>query len=225
MNLLPFFEIYESEWGDILYIPTRLGDALLTIEVALSLFFAVLCIQITKQNVTMRKFTACAFCVGFAVLLSNIKLDVFDNGGNVTLFSMLMVMLPAYFFGPGAGIFSGLAYGLVQMIVDPYLLFPAQIAVDYVFAFAALGICGFFYKSKGGLIKGYIIGVLGRYFFAVLSGAVFFGDYAWEGWHPIAYSMAYNATYIFMEAGVTIGLLCIPFIRSRFSLLKEYVQR
>lgn len=223
--MAPFFDIFESEWGEILYIPTRLGDTLLTIAVALSLFFAVLSIQIAGQKVSMRKFTACAFCVGFAVLLSNIKLDVFANGGNVTLFSMLVILLPAYFFGPGAGIFSGLAFGIVQMIVDPYLLFPAQIAVDYLCAFAALGICGFFYKSKGGLIKGYIIGILGRYFFAVLSGAAFFGDYAWEGWNPIAYSLAYNATYIFLEAGVTIGLLCIPYIRNRFTALKEYVQQ
>lgn len=225
MSLLPFFETFETEWGDVLYVPTKLGDLLLTLAVALSLFFAVLSIHITRQKVTMRKFAICAFCVGFAVLLSNIKLDVFDNGGNVTFFSMLIIMLPAYFFGPGAGIFSGLAFGFVQMIVDPYLLFPIQIGVDYLFAFAALGICGFLYKSKAGLIKGYIAGVLGRYFFAVISGAVFFGDYAWEGWHPIAYSLAYNATYIFLEAGVTIGLLCIPYIRSRFTLLKEIAQR
>ena len=50
--------------------------------------------------------------------------------------------------------------------------------VDYIFAFGALGLSGLFSKSKNGLVKGYIAGVLGRYFFAFLSGMIFFGAYA-----------------------------------------------
>ena len=44
---------------------------------------------------------------------------------------------------------------------------------DYILAFAALGLSGFFAKSKNGLLKGYGIAILGRYFFAVLSGCLF----------------------------------------------------
>ena len=47
--------------------------------------------------------------------------------------------------------------------------------MDYVLAFGALGLSGLFCNAKHGLIKGYIIGIIGRYVFAVLSGWLFFG--------------------------------------------------
>ena len=43
--------------------------------------------------------------------------------------------------------------------------------------------------------------------FAVISGWIFFGYYAWEGWDPLPYSLAYNAIYIFSEAAITLVIL------------------
>ena len=63
-------------------------------------------------------------------------------------------------------------------------------------------------------MKGYLIGVLGRFVFSVLSGWIFFGMYAWEGWAPLPYSLAYNAIYIFSEAAVTIIILSLPPVKS-----------
>ncbi len=163
----------------------------------------------------------CAVSIALAFVLSNIKVFKFPTGGSITLLSMLVACLPGFWFGPIVGIITGVAYGLLNLIVDPYILFPAQVIVDYILAFGALGLSGFFAKSKNGLIKGYIIAVLGRYVFAVISGWIFFGEWAWEGWNPLAYSLAYNAIYIFAEAAVTLIILFIPPVRDVMNRLKN----
>ncbi|WP_044935732.1 energy-coupled thiamine transporter ThiT [Pseudobutyrivibrio sp. LB2011] len=175
----------------------------------------------TKITFTAKQLAFCAASMALAFVLSNIKVFKFPTGGSITLLSMLVACLPGFWFGPIVGIITGVAYGLLNLIVDPYILFPAQVIVDYILAFGALGLSGFFKDSKYGLIKGYIAAVLGRYVFAVISGWIFFGEWAWEGWNPLAYSLAYNAIYIFAEAAVTLIILFIPPVRDVMNRLKN----
>ena len=170
---------------------------------------------------TAKRLAFCAVSIALAFVLSNIKVFKFPTGGSITAFSMLVACLPGLWFGPAIGIVSGVAYGLLNLIVDPYILFPAQVIVDYVLAFGAIGLSGFFSNSKHAFIKGYIAAVLGRYVFSVISGWIFFGEWAWDGWNPFAYSLAYNAIYIFAEAAVTIVVLLLPPIRDLMTLLKK----
>ncbi len=97
----------------------------------------------------------------------------------------------------GRLLLTGVSYGILQILIDPYILFPAQLVVDYLLAFGALGLAGLFAHVRDGLVKGYLAGILGRYFFSVLSGWIFFGTYAREGWGALPYSIVYNASYIF----------------------------
>lgn len=152
----------------------------------------------------------CAVCIALATVTSMIKVFEFPTGGSITLCSMLFAMLPGFFFGPAVGIAAGVAYGILQFIIDPYVLTPVQAILDYVFAFGAFGISGFFASHKNGLRLGYIAACIGRYVFAFLSGWVFFGEYAWEGWNPAAYSAVYNLIYIGAEAVITLVILSIP---------------
>ncbi len=135
-------------------------------------------------------------------------------GGSITLFSMFFITLTGYMYGPAVGLMVGVAYGLLQMLLDPYILSLPQVLVDYVFAFGALGVSGFFSKRKNGLIIGYVAAVIGRFIFAVLSGVIFFGTYAPEGMSPLAYSVAYNGSYLAAEAALTIVVLLIPALRN-----------
>jgi len=75
-------------------------------------------------------------------------------------------------------------------------LAPTQILLDYPLAFGALGLAGAFKKQP---VIGVGIGILGRFICHFISGVIFFGQYAWEGWNVIAYSAAYNATYLVPE--------------------------
>lgn len=163
----------------------------------------------------------CAMSIALASVTSMMKVYEFPFGGSITFFSMLFACLPGYFYGVAAGLLSASAYGVLQFLLGPYILFPMQVLVDYLLAFGALGLSGLFSKSKNGLLKGYLVGILGRYVFAVISGWLFFGEYAWEGWGALPYSLAYNGAYIFAEGAITVVILIIPAVSKSFARVKE----
>ncbi len=175
----------------------------------------------TDGRPSVRQLVFCAMAIALGTVLSEIKIISFPWGGSATLLSMLVICLPGYFFGLGAGLMTGVAYGALQLLVDPYVIFPAQLVVDYFLAFGALGLSGLFTNAKHGLLKGYLTGVLGRYVFVVISGWIFFSEYAWEGWPVLPYSLVYNGIYIFAEAAVTLAVLSIPAVNRGISSIKK----
>ena len=174
-----------------------------------------------RKKMSAKQLAFCAVALALAMVTSMIKLFRFPFGGSVTLFSMLFICLIGYFYGPGTGILTAVAYGVLQFILGPYIYTPIQVVVDYPLAFGALGLAGFFWKSKNGLLKGYIIGVVGRWVFSVISGWVFFGEYAWDGWAALPYSLCYNGAYIFAEAIITIILISIPPVKKAINYVKN----
>lgn len=202
-----FFYPVADEWGTT-YLPTTAGYiALILIMAALLCVAAFLTGKEKQRKFDTKQLAFSSLAIALAVVTSMITLFKFPFGGSVTLLSMFFICFVGYLYGLKAGLMTGFAYGILQLILGPYILFPLQVVVDYLLAFGALGLSGLFWKSKNGLIKGYIAGILGRYFFAVLSGWLFFGEYAWEGWAPLPYSLAYNGAYIFTEAAITLILL------------------
>lgn len=219
------YNVVVNDWDETTYVPTTLGNVLLVI-VILALLAAAALFARKKNPGKSRKLTAiqlsyCAMAIALGTVLSNIKLFSFPTGGSITLLSMLVICLPGYWFGLGAGLLTGMAYGVLQLVINPYVLYPAQLVVDYLLAFGALGLSGLFTNSRNGLIKGYIAAILGRYFFAVLSGWIFFGSYAWEGWGALTYSLAYNAIYIFAEAAVTVVILLLPPVKKAMAGIRK----
>ena len=158
--------------------------------------------------------------VALARVTSMLKIYSFAFGGSVTLFSMLFICFVGYLYGPATGMRTGEAYGVLQLLIEPYIYFPLQVLVDYPLAFGALGLSGCFSKSKHGLVKGYLCGVLARYVFVVISGWLFFGEYAWDGWAALPYSLVYNGCYIFAEAALTVLVLSIPAVSKAMKKVK-----
>lgn len=109
-----------------------------------------------KLKLGTRKLVFSAMAIALAVVTSFLKLFHLPMGGSITLFSMLFVVLIGYWYGLRTGIMAAVAYGLLQLIIDPYILTIPQMLTDYVFAFGALGLSGLFSNAKHGLIKGYI---------------------------------------------------------------------
>jgi thiamine transporter len=220
-----FYNLLENEWGEMEYVPTAAGKILMLAIVAILFAAAVLLVkrnmQKSSKKLTAKQLAFCAMSIALGAVLSNIKLFKFPTGGSITLLFMLVACLPGYWYGTAVGILAGVATGVLQMFFDPYILYPTQMVMDYLLAFGALGLSGIFSHSKNGLIKGYLTGVLGRYVFAVLSGWIFFGSYAWEGFSPLSYSLVYNAIYIFAEAAVTIVILLLPPVKNAMINIKE----
>ena len=142
-------------------------------------------------------------------------------GGSVTLFSMLFICLIGYWFGPGYGLLTGVAYGVLQFIINPYMLSIPQVLIDYPLAFGALGLSGFFSKSKFGLQIGYAVGVIGRFIFAILSGVIFFASYAPKGMNAFIYSFLYNGAYLGAEAAITLIVISLPPVNKALAKVKS----
>ncbi len=177
----------------------------------------------SNLSVKTRKLVFSAVAVALAMITSMIKLIDMPMGGSVTLFSMLFISLIGYWYGLGAGILTGCAYGLLQFIIDPYILSIPQVLIDYPLAFGALGLSGLLHDRKFGLQTGYLIGVIGRLIFAILSGVIFFADYAPEGMNPFVYSFLYNGSYLGAEALVTVIILALPPVASALAKVKSMV--
>lgn len=173
-----------------------------------------------KLSTMQIAFSGVAIALAF-VTSTYCKLFDMPMGGSVTLFSMLFIVLIAYWYGLKAGLMVGVAYGLLQLVIDPYIISFPQMLCDYPLAFGALGLAGIFSNKKYGLQIGYVIAVLGRYVFAVISGVVFFADYAKEGMSPLTYSLAYNGAYLGAEAAITLVLICIPPVAKAMKLVKN----
>lgn len=214
-----------ADGDSIIYVPTVLGYALLIILFT-ALLGAAVCFARKKTPVkaslklTTKQLTFCAISIALGTVLSNLKLFEFLFGGSVTLFSMLIICLPGYWFGLGAGLTAGTAYGILQMMIDPYVIHPLQMMADYILAFGALGLSGLFSSQKNGLLKGYAAAITGRWIFSSISGWIFFAEYAWDGWHPFPYSLAYNGIYIFTEGAITLLILAIPHVKKSFHRIK-----
>ncbi len=174
-----------------------------------------------KAPISTKQLALCAAAIALATITSYLKLFHLPFGGSITLFSMLFVCLIGYWFGVRTGMMAACAYGILQLVIDPYIISIPQMLTDYLFAFGALGLSGIFCDKKHGLIKGYLLGVLGRYFFAFLSGMIFFGSYAADyGMSAPAYSLAYNGTYLGVEAALTLIVLAVPAVQKGLSSIK-----
>ncbi len=148
-----------------------------------------------------------AMTVAISFVLSTLRLFKMPQGGSITLVSMLPIIAFSLAFGPARGALVGCAYGFLQLLYDPYVIHPLQMLADYPLAFAALALGGFAGKAKLSdywkLPMAVAIGSLGRYLMAVLSGVVFFAEYAGEQ-NVLIYSSVYNLSYLGPDA-----LLCL----------------
>ena len=161
----------------------------------------------------------CAMAMALAVVTSMFKIIDMPMGGSVTLFSMLFIVLTGYWFGVRTGITTAVAYGILQLLINPYIISIWQMLMDYFFAFGALGVAGLFSN-----IKGYIAGILGRYFFSFLSGWIFFAVYTPDFFNSaILYSLAYNGAYIGLEAAITLIVLALPPVNEAMQAVKKLV--
>ena len=172
-----------------------------------------------------KKLVFSAMGIALALVTSYLKLWNMPMGGSVTLLSMLFISLIGYWFGAKYGIATGVAFGFLQFIINPYMLSIPQVILDYPLAFGALGLSGFFCNHKYGLRIGYIVGVLGRFIFSTLSGVVFFASYAPEGMNPWIYSITYQGSYLGAECALTLAIISLPPVMKALKLVKSQASR
>ena len=211
----------EGRWEGY-YQLTNLGSFVVLV-LGISVFLIITGLLFKRTKISTWVLTYAGLSLAVAFVLSYFRIFPMPMGGSVTPMSMFFVAFIGFLFGPSIGLVSGLSYGLLQFAQGPMVLHPFQLFLDYPLAFGMLGFSGFFYKAKGGLYIGYIAAVTGRFIMHVISGYFFFGHYASEGTHPLWYSIAYNAGYIYAEAAVTLVIIAIPTVRHALFHVKSRV--
>ena len=215
---MSFFLTYDAENWE--YHLTTPGYVVLVILMVAALVIPIVLSRKNSKKMSAKQLTFCAVAMALALVTSFIKVASLPMGGSITLFSMFFMCFIGYLYGPKIGIMTGVAYGILQLIIEPYIYAPLQVLLDYPLAFGALGLSGFFSKKKFGLTTGVIVGILGRYICHVISCYVFFASYAPEGMNPMIYTLGYNATYIVPELIATVIVVSLPPVMKALKYVK-----
>lgn len=152
--------------------------------------------------------------VAAALLLSFVVLFRAPYGGSISL-EMLPIFILAFRRGGKVGIAGGALLGLLKLLINPYILHPVQVLLDYPVPFALLGVAGFFASNR---TIGLFIGAVLRYVTHVIAGVVFFAEYAPEGMSALGYSVVYNASYLIGQM-ILVGIV-FYFLRNRRELFE-----
>lgn len=168
-----------------------------------------------KENTKVLRLVESALLLALAAVLSLVKLLDLPYGGSITACSALPLLLIAYRHGLGYGLFAGTAYALIQLLLGmnnlSYFTTPlsvvAVILLDYLLAFAVLGLGGIFRRGRSqgqALVLGGLLTGLLRYLFHVIAGCTVWAGLSIPDSAALVYSLAYNATYMVPEVLVTV---------------------
>lgn len=165
----------------------------------------------TKTMIVIALFASCNFILG------KIQFIQYPQGGGINLLSSLPILLVGLLYGPVTGMTCGLVAGLISIIGGAYVIHPAQFLLDYILPTMMLGFSGLFgSEKKSNIFIGCLIAILLKQVAHILSGCVYFGEYAPEGMNPLIYSIVYNMSGTGVEGLLsTIVLTIMPIARIR----------
>jgi thiamine transporter len=130
---------------------------------------------------------------------------------------MLPIALLSYRRGIGTGLFAATVYGVIQQILGLSMLswatswqsVVAIVLIDYIAAFAVIGLAGVFRKGvknqTAAITLGCFTASLLRYFCHVISGATVWAGLSIPTQAALSFSFAYNATYMIPETIVLLA--------------------
>lgn len=171
----------------------------------------------TSKTSNTRKIAEAAVMLAVATVLSMIKLLDLPYGGTVTIGSLLPIIIISYRHGVKFGLLTGFVFGIIQQLlgldtlsyVTTWQSVLAVILLDYLIAFALIGLGGAFRKvdsQPSALMIGAIAVCAMRYVCHVISGATVWAGLSIPTNAALLYSLGYNATYMLPETIVTASL-------------------
>ncbi|WP_373899230.1 energy-coupled thiamine transporter ThiT [Haloimpatiens sp. FM7315] len=197
---MSIFQTFIKNCTDIFTHPTSVATL-----IGLLIIIIVL-MRVKHIKITTKMLTQIGIALALATILKVFRLYHLTNGGSITLGSMVPILLIAFIYGPETGFLTGLLYGLITLILDPYILHPTQVLFDYPLPFMALGIAGYFRSNK---YLGTILAVLGRFICHFISGVAFFGSFAPDGMSPALYSLTVNGIFIGIEGAICFIIIAL----------------
>ena len=167
-----------------------------------------------------RMLTESAIMIAIATVLSLLKIDL-PFGGGVTLCSMLPIVLISHRWGWKWGVTTAFVYGVIQMLfgldnvgyADSFLMGAGIVLLDYVIAYAVIGLSGtvdsIFGKTRKSVMVGVLVTFLLRLFCHFITGGWIWGVWMPETFMKMTmtnkwvYSILYNGWYMLAEIVIT----------------------
>ena len=176
----------------------------------------------TSSHLRIQALCEGAILLALAIVLNYLSKMIFANmpqGGSISL-GMFPLLLYVHRWGLGRGLLIGFSYGLLDMLIDGGYAWGWQsMLLDYLVAYTALGLGGFF-KGKGwGIFPCIALGCLGRFGVHYLSGITLYKILApttVEGLEslgaiasPHIYSILYNGVYMLPNTIIALVLAAL----------------
>lgn len=176
----------------------------------------------TKNHLRIQCLCEGAILLALAVVLNYLSQFLFVNmpqGGSVTL-AMFPILLFAHRWGVVPGLAVGFVYGLTDMLIGSAYAYGWQsILLDYLLAYTALGLGGFFKGKAWGIFPDVAIGCLGRYLVHHISGVTLYRilvPTTVKGLeslgaldNPHIYSLLYNGVYMLPNTVIALALAAL----------------
>lgn len=158
----------------------------------------------TSRHSNIAAMVECALCVALSCVLTKVNLFTMPQGGSVD-FELVPLILFTYRRGWKWGIRAGILEGMLRILMGAYFYTPVQVILDYPLAYSFVGLVDL-HPFWLGLIAAWA----GMTASSVISGVIFFSQYAPEGQSPLVYSFLYNAPVLgakYAVSGITAFIL------------------
>lgn len=163
----------------------------------------------SKKLFSVEMLVEASLMVALALVLIMFPLFRMPQGGEISL-AMLPIIIFTIRWGLIPGIIVGAIYGIVSLLLWPYVIHPVQVLLDYPLATGMVGLSALSVKKDKDLFTGYIpyiiLGYTLRFIMHFLSGVIFFNP---ETSNVIWYSFIYNISYLGPELVLLIIVLSL----------------
>lgn len=157
----------------------------------------------------VRVITRIGLVAAITIVLYMIKLVPFPQGGGCSLLSVLPIMILSVLFSTEEAIVCAVIVAIIKIFIQPPY-YPLQIPLDYFGSMMAVAFTPMFgVDKKLNLVGGALTASILSIFFSILSGVIFFGEFAPEGMNVWPYSIMYNVFGSGVEALLSIIVLVI----------------
>lgn len=167
--------------------------------VALSIVFSLVYYGFTfwvikDIHISTKDICICGLIIALTMILDSIRVPL-PTGATMAMFSPVPIFLLAILWDKRLAMISGFVCGVLAIFLIPVwqIVHWSHPIITHLVAFSCLGYAGIFgtnhrWRIACGMALASVIKIMAHF----LSGAIFFGSYAWEGWSPWAYSLVYN---------------------------------
>lgn len=174
-----------------------------------------------KENSKKRiyKIAECAIFIALSIALMPLEIPGPAFGGDIDLV-MIPLFIIAFRHGIGYGVLSGAVFGFLKCLIGGGIGWGLpSILLDYVLAYAAVGVAGVFKGKYWAVELSTFVGCIARFCIHFISGVTIYmitvpTDVAGMTFaNPVLYSIVYNAFYMLPNtviAVIVMSLMRIP---------------